>query len=739
MIERDFDISFIADLALREKQIQQNYRPVIAVHKWFARRPGTLFRGLILSEFASKPLATSFYESNQLTGLSIADPFMGGGTPLLEANRLGCDVIGFDINPMSYWIVREELEYIDLEAYAEIARALESSLRPRIGRLYQTRCILCGSRDAEVKYFLWVKTMSCTSCKKDFDLFPGYLLATNARHPKNVFVCLVCGELTECEDRDDPGKCSYCGAELRSEGPARRSHCSCPHCDQSNTFPVPSSGPPRHRLFALEYYCLRCRKRHAGRFFKKPDEEDLGKLKEAEQIWKRLDPKFVPQDEIPAGDETNRLHRWGYREYRKMFNNRQLLSLELSARFIADVKQERLKRALTTNFSDLLRYQNMLCRYDTMALKSLDIFSVHGFPVGLIQCESNFLGILDRTRNACIGSGGWANIIDKYRKAKLYCDEPFEIRHNGRKKEVINMVGEWIGDHLNSSLPDHKRNVDISCKDAAQAEVPPRSLDAVLTDPPYFGNVQYAELMDFCYVWMRQLGSAPGGIFDSPTTRNQAELTGNENMGRGLEHFTEGLSLTFQKMALALKPGSPLVFTYHHNDIKAYFPVAVAILDSGLTCSASLPCPAEMGASIHISGTGSSIIDTVLVCRSTGRVPRKWIVESPAEIAGLVDSDLEKLIKGNVKPSLGDMKCITYGHLIRLAVWSLKNNWDKNISTSYRLKKISDWLRDFGGWPEVERHLGIPTPFHALSGSQLTFAVCEDTADYGEQDAEIPF
>ncbi|MBL0714552.1 MAG: DUF1156 domain-containing protein, partial [Desulfosarcina sp.] len=51
MIEKCFDIPFIADLALREKQIQQNYRPVIAVHKWFARRPGTMFRGLLLAEF----------------------------------------------------------------------------------------------------------------------------------------------------------------------------------------------------------------------------------------------------------------------------------------------------------------------------------------------------------------------------------------------------------------------------------------------------------------------------------------------------------------------------------------------------------------------------------------------------------------------------------------------------------------------------------------------------------------
>jgi putative DNA methylase len=42
-IEKKFDIPFIASLALREKQIQQNYRPIIAVHKWFARPLGTLF------------------------------------------------------------------------------------------------------------------------------------------------------------------------------------------------------------------------------------------------------------------------------------------------------------------------------------------------------------------------------------------------------------------------------------------------------------------------------------------------------------------------------------------------------------------------------------------------------------------------------------------------------------------------------------------------------------------------
>src|SRR5437879_10223971 len=110
-----------------------------------------------------------------------------------------------------------------------------------------------------------------------------------------------------------------------------------------------------------------------------------------------------------------------------MFNPRQLLGLELICRAIHKQKNAKIRRALATNLSDLLRYQNMLCRYDTMALKSLDIFSVHGFPVGLVQCESNLLGISDGN-GSNVGSGGWSNIIAKYAKAKKYCDKPFEVR-----------------------------------------------------------------------------------------------------------------------------------------------------------------------------------------------------------------------------------------------------------------------------------------------------------------------
>jgi len=738
MIEKNFDIAFIADLALREKQIQQNYRPVIAVHKWFARRPGTLFRGLLLSEFlGSRPLRDTFYESNNFSDLHVADPFMGGGTPVLEANRTGCDITGFDINPMAYWIVKQEIEHLDLAAYATAAAELRESLEAKIGHLYRTRCVLCGSEKASVKYFLWIKNITCRTCGKTIDLFQKYVIATDARHPKNVFICPVCGELTETDNRKNPGLCAHCHTGLTYDGPAGRGLCKCGSCGTDNRFPEPGNGPPRHRLFAMEYYCKSCKPSHNGRFFKKPDPEDNQKTKQAEKIWASIAARFVPDDKIRSGDESNRLHRWGYQYYREMFNTKQLLGLELSAQMIFRVPDERVRNALSTNLSDLLRYQNMLCRYDTKALKSLDIFSIHGFPVGLVQCESNLLGIMEPGRYTCVGSGGWANIIEKFKKAKTYCDHPFEVQVVGRKKKIIPISEEWIGDRFNGLGSGNTRKVDISCRDAAGADLPDNSLDAVFTDPPYFGNVQYAELMDFCYVWLKKLVGHTSSAFDAPSTRNAHELTGNVDMGRDLNHFTNGLSAVFQRMAKALKKGSPFVFTYHHNKLEAYYPVAVAILDAGLVCSASLPCPGEMGGSIHINGTGSSIIDTVFVCRSTGFMKQKWLADSPQTVAEIVNADIACLKKGNVKPTPGDIRCIIFGHMVRLAIWSLRSQWKKDKPVSSRITKVAAWLLQFGRLAEIEQFLENDKVM--TNTDNTLFAINEPLERYETENAEIPF
>ncbi len=691
-IENDFDVSLVASLALKEKQIQQNYRPIIAVHKWFARRPGTLFRGLLLSEFGDGPLKDSYFEANDFPGRVVADPFMGGGTPLVEANRVGCDVMGFDINPMAAWIVREEIEHLDVDAYRVVASRMVATLESEVGGLYRTKCPRYGDADVPVKYFLWVKSIDCIGCDHPIDLFPGYLLATDSRHAANVLVCPDCGELNEVADLKNPGHCAACHAELAIDGPAKRGRCLCRRCGEVNLYPQPELGRPRHRLFAIEYYNPRQRGHHDGRFFKKPDEKDLERIAWAADRLRESTLNFVPDQEILPGDETNRLHRWGYRFYRELFSDRQLIGLNLSCRLIATTPDERIRRALATNLSDLLRYQNMLCRYDTTSLKSLDIFSVHGFPVGLVQCESNLIGIVNG-KGVNVGSGGWTNVVEKYAKAKRYCNAPFEVRTQGRRKTRVTIPGEWIGERRTGARP---RSVTLRCASSTAIELAPASLDAVFTDPPYYGNVQYGELMDFCYVWLRGLAGAESDDFKRPSSRSPDELTGNATESRGIEHFTDGLSSVYQAMARALKPGSPLAFTFHHNRFEPYHAVGVAILDAGLACLATLPCPAEMGGSIHIHGTGSSIVDTIFVCRDHGEPRRGQAFASLAQLAELMEGEVALLRVAGMTPTAGDLRCMVYGHLARRAIHILRPNWNPSKPTSSRLARFAEAALELG-------------------------------------------
>ena len=612
----------------------------------------------------------------------IGDPFMGGGTTIFEANRLGFSVVGTDINSMAYWIVRQSLEPLHLPSFSQAANAVLSDVEDKIGEFFQTRCAECNEF-ALVKYFLWIKTEKCPKCNADNDLFPGYLVAEATRHPKHVLVCGTCGALNEYDRQPtnaDPELCGECGCRVQIEGPAKRQRVSCRQCANVYCYPGKESiQPPTHRMFALEYHCEVCKPNRKGRFFKRADANDLARFDKAHRLLNETPDLPIPEDAIPDGDETDRLHRWGYRFYKEMFNDRQLVGLGLLLRRIDSVEDRSVRHALLTVFSDFLRYQNMLCRYDTYALKCQDIFSVHGFPVGLVQCENNLLGI------ARVGSGSFRHFVEKYLRAKRYCEAPFETRKNGnRKNEILPIVGETIKAEFVDSFPNvDSRQAYLKTTSARGLVLPASSLDGVFTDPPYFSNVQYAELMDFCYAWLRLGLREEFEEFRRTTTQAADDLTGNVTLGRGLEHFTEGLSNVFCHFAAALKTGAPFVFTYHHNDPAAYVPLVVAILDAGMDCTSTLPAAGEMSASIHISGTLSSILDSIFVCR-LGSGPR-----AGENVRTLLFQDAVAMRNAGVDLSKGDVRCLAVGHIARIAVNRLFQTWNKGMSLTERMSCAS--------------------------------------------------
>jgi adenine-specific DNA methylase len=219
---------------------------------------------------------------------------------------------------------------------------------------------------------------------------------------------------------------------------------------------------------------------------------------------------------------------------------------------------------------------------------------------------------------------------------------------------------------------------------ARSPRLPKNSLDGVFTDPPYFDNVQYEELMDFCFVWLRRGLSGIFREFRRRTTRSDQELTGNVTRGRGLEHFTAGLSSIFCRFAKALKPQAAFVFTYHHNSPDVYVPIIIAILDSDLDCTATLPAAAEMNASLHIAGTDSSVLDTVFVCRKTRDVRRD------DNLQALLTADQEAMRTAGVRITQGDLRCLASGHIARIAINRLHQSWRDRLPLRDKMSRVRD-------------------------------------------------
>ena len=259
-------------------------------------------------------------------------------------------------------------------------------------------------------------------------------------------------------------------------------------------------------------------------------------------------------------------------------------------------------------------------------------------------------------------------------------------------------MGERIGAAVVRSFPegDHPQ-ASLHAASASEVALHPESLDGVFTDPPYFDNVQYAELMDFCFVWLRLGLGQEFREFRAATTRAAGELTGNVTLGRGLEQFASGLSEVFRHYAGALKPGAPFVFTYHHNDADAYVPVVVAVLDAQLGCTAVLPAAAEMGASLHIARTGSSVLDSVFVCRANGPGGGDHDIEAA------VAWDVAAMERAGVRIRQGDIRCLRAGHVARVAIDLLRDEWDSEAPLDSRMAQARHCVAAVGSAVGVGR------------------------------------
>lgn len=610
-----FPFEELSDIAEMESWRKEINRPIYHLHKWWARRLGSVFRAILIGSLTSDPsrLLELFYAPVRFPEAVVYDPFMGSGTTLGEGLKLGTRTIGRDINPVAYFAVRNALAAHDREYVLGTYKAIERDVASELRSLYQTR--LENGTEVDVLYFFWVKIVSCPLCSSAVDLFSSYVFARHAypkRYPVAQAVCPSCGAIEAI--RYDAGEttCSACRARFDvRRGPVQGGDATCSHCHA--TFPVVDAArrhgsPPSQRLYAKLVLLP-----DGGKRYLRAEADDQVRYAEAETaLREREDP--YPIAPIASGHNTDQILNYGYRCWHDLFNGRQLLGLSLLAERIRAIDDRDVRELFACLFSGILEFNNMFASYKgegTGAVRHM--FAHHILKPERTPLEANIWGTSK-------SSGSFSTLFrSRLLRALDYQRDPFEVRPVRKAGTKVRGLSAPLGHRSADNFAEFEEGdaLYLSCGDSSKTDLPSESVDIVVTDPPFFDNVHYSELADFFYVWQRYvLGN--DSFRQAESTRSPDEV-----QSRDVDTFTDRLCGVLAECRRVLRPHGLLVFTYHHSRQEGWHAILEAITGAGFVITAAQPIKSEMSGAAPKSQARHPIdLDVILVCRKCKDVDR---------------------------------------------------------------------------------------------------------------------
>jgi len=659
-LECDFPIVEISQVAEQESWRKEVNRPIYHIHKWWATRLGSVFRGITLAAL-SRPGADTwkrFYDIHQLGDKVVLDPFMGSGTTLGEAAKLGAKAIGCDINPISTFIVQQAFTRVsEAQLRAAFAR-VEQQVAAEIGHYYQTRDPQSGKL-IPVLYFFWVKTIT-TPEGETIPLFSRYVFAQDAypkKKSKAQIVCPHCWSLIEgrydvtdlvcprCEHRYNPQKGPVSGQYVTAENGV--------------TYRIkdllPSDGsPPAHRLYAI--MALRP---DGQKVYLPVRDEDLALYAEAEA---RLQHEALPLPTmmVRPGHNTNQARGYNYTCWREFFNSRQLLCLGLLLRSILEIEDVAVQEQMLCLFSSTLEFNNLFCTFKgegTGAVRHM--FSNHILKPERTPIENSVWGT-DKS------SGTFRTLFEsRLIRAKKYLDEPFEVdfeydlfgqRARSRKSIAskpitAKLVETW------EELITTDRSLMVLNGNSSQLPLPAKSVDAVVTDPPYFDFVHYSELSDFFFAWLSPVLKDRYPWFHRLNSSGSGEVQHKDP-----SVFAEQLALVFSESRRVLKDDGVLAFSFHHSRVEGWAAIHEAVRSAGLFVVAAHPVHAELRAASPKAAARDPIsLDAILVCK---KHPLPHLMPDEHEAIVTTKALAERLSHAGVSVSKADLFVILASQML---------------------------------------------------------------------------
>jgi putative DNA methylase len=626
-------LEFLSTVAERESWRKEIYRPVYHLHKWWAKRLGSVFRGILLGCLLPEDtnLEEAFYQKHDFSDVSVLDPFMGSGATVGEAHKLGCTALGRDINPVACESVRIALGPLDRHRLQSAFSNLSATVGERVQELYQSSDE-SGQR-GDVLYYFWVKQVPCPQCASNVDLFSTRIIARNAypdRKPEIQICCPRCGDIFSALNSDTHARCCSCEFDFNPHaGYASGAKATCPFCSQSFLIAkaVRQSGrPPAHRLYAKLLLTPEDKK-----VYLPVTSADIQAYEACSDLLQReLERGAIqlPETALADGFNTRQALGYNYRAWRDFFNDRQLLALGWLHEAIVQLPDAPTRDALLLLFSGVLEFNNLFASYKgegTGAVRHM--FSHHILKPERMPIEANVWGTPK-------SSGSFSNLYKtRLLRALDYRAAPFEVKMKGSGKAHASSA-PFSGrvDTVWPTQGDFKpRGIYLSCGSSDETGLPDGCVDFVITDPPFFDNVHYSELADFFYAW--QSLYPRGFINAAPTTRHAREV-----QDTSADNFAAKLRAVFAECHRVLKADGILVFTYHHSRAEGWTALVEAVFGAGFSVVNAHPVKAEMSVATPKSQASEPIqLDIILVCKK-----RDCDTRIPLELSEALDEAVKR-------------------------------------------------------------------------------------------------
>ena len=341
--------------------------------------------------------------------------------------------------------------------------------------------------------------------------------------------------------------------------------------------------------------------KNKGRFFSRFAPADLASYQTVSKCWQDHKETLPwPRSEIPKGQETGRLHEDHVSFFHQMFGDRQLLALSTLLQAINGEVSEPCRDLLLLAFSGAVERNNLFCRYFNDRNTIQGNFDRHDYARKIDPTENCVWGP-DEVR------GTFQNMLGRVREGVAFRTAVYDrdLDRLGQSDSLI-FSKETIALGAAQILNGDSREVIPTIS---------QQVDIVITDPPYAGNVNYSELYDFFYVWLRLALKGRYDAFIPEYTAKLSEIVENKTRGLSNDDFREGLKTVFERCRDKLKDDGLMAFTYHHSGNQQWVDLCDAICLAGFVIEAVYPVHAEKESSLNLQNNEAISYDLIHVCR----------------------------------------------------------------------------------------------------------------------------